>query len=48
MGEFIAEDWDLSKPLWHTLIVENYRGEDGASAIVAKGYVVAMLQYALD
>ncbi|TBU30100.1 wax ester synthase-like acyl-CoA acyltransferase domain-containing protein [Dichomitus squalens] len=38
VGEFIAEDWDLSKPLWHTLIVENYHGDDGACAIVAKGH----------
>ncbi|KAI1785169.1 wax ester synthase-like acyl-CoA acyltransferase domain-containing protein [Ganoderma leucocontextum] len=38
VGEFIAEEWDLSRPLWDTLLVENYRGEDGACAIVAKGH----------
>ncbi len=39
VGEFVAEEWDLSRPLWDTLLVENYRGEDGTCAIVARGYV---------
>ena len=42
VGEFIAEEWDLSRPLWDTLLVENYRGEDGACAIVAKGYIASV------
>ena len=43
VGEFIAEEWDLSQPLWDTLLVENYRGEDGACAIVCKGCVEIVL-----
>lgn len=37
VGEFIAEDWDLSKPLWDSILVENYQGEGGVCAIIAKG-----------
>ena len=37
VGEFIAEDWDLSRPLWDTLLVENYHDENGVCAVVAKG-----------
>ncbi|THG97098.1 hypothetical protein EW026_g4854 [Hermanssonia centrifuga] len=39
MGEFIAQDWDLSKPLWEMLIVENYEDEDGAEcALIVRGH----------
>ncbi|KAI0703948.1 wax ester synthase-like acyl-CoA acyltransferase domain-containing protein [Earliella scabrosa] len=38
VGEFIAEDWDLSRPLWDTLLVENYHDENGVCAVVAKGH----------
>ena len=40
MGEFIARAWDLSKPLWEMIIVENYHDEDGAEcALIVRGYV---------
>ncbi|KAI0741746.1 wax ester synthase-like acyl-CoA acyltransferase domain-containing protein [Daedaleopsis nitida] len=38
VAEFIAEDWDLSRPLWDTIIVENYKDDEGACAVVAKGH----------
>ncbi|PIL25474.1 hypothetical protein GSI_13364 [Ganoderma sinense ZZ0214-1] len=38
IGELIAEKWDLSRPLLDTILVENYRGEDGACAILSKGH----------
>ncbi|RDX40998.1 hypothetical protein OH76DRAFT_1412509 [Lentinus brumalis] len=38
VGEIIAEEWDLSRPLWDTVIVENYRDEDGVCAVVARGH----------
>ncbi|KAI0657933.1 wax ester synthase-like acyl-CoA acyltransferase domain-containing protein [Cubamyces menziesii] len=39
VGEVIAEPWDLSRPLWDTVIVENYHDEDGAvCAIIARGH----------
>lgn len=38
VGEFIAEEWDLSRPLWETLIVENYKDDEGVCAVIAKGY----------
>lgn len=38
MGDFIAQDWDLSKPLWEMVILENYRDEEGAQcALVSRG-----------
>ncbi|KAI0372646.1 hypothetical protein BV20DRAFT_1034364 [Pilatotrama ljubarskyi] len=39
VGEIIAEPWDLTRPLWNTVLVENYHDEDGAvSAVVARGH----------
>ncbi|KAI0644284.1 wax ester synthase-like acyl-CoA acyltransferase domain-containing protein [Trametes meyenii] len=39
VGEVIAEPWDLSRPIWDTVIVENYHDEDGAvCAIIARGH----------
>ncbi|KZS99885.1 uncharacterized protein LAESUDRAFT_765129 [Laetiporus sulphureus 93-53] len=39
MGKFIAQDWDLSRPLWELLLVENYHDEDGAeSAMITRGH----------
>jgi len=39
MGDFIAQDWDLSKPLWEMVLVENYRDEEGAEcAIISRGH----------
>ena len=37
VGEFVAQEWDLSRPLWDTIIVENYRDEDGVCAVIARG-----------
>lgn len=45
MGEFIAQNWDLTKPLWEMIIVENYHDDDGAEcALIVRGYVVAVEQ----
>ncbi|THH13443.1 hypothetical protein EUX98_g9724, partial [Antrodiella citrinella] len=39
MGDFIAQDWDLSRPLWEMALVENYRDEEGAKcAIISRGH----------
>ncbi|CCM02027.1 uncharacterized protein FIBRA_04103 [Fibroporia radiculosa] len=39
MGEFIAQDWDLSRPLWEMILVENYHDEDGAQcAVITRGH----------
>lgn len=41
MGEFIAQSWDLEKPLWEMVIVENYRDKDGAEcALIVRGFVL--------
>ena len=37
VGEFVAQEWDLSRPLWDTIIVENYKDEDGVCAVIARG-----------
>lgn len=38
VGDFIAQPWDLSRPLWNTTIVENYKDDTGAlSAMVTRG-----------
>jgi len=37
MGKFIAKGWDLHRPLWEMLLIENYRDEDGAkSALITR------------
>ncbi|KAI9063841.1 hypothetical protein FKP32DRAFT_1592077 [Trametes sanguinea] len=39
VGDFIAEPWDLSRPLWDMILVENYHDDDGAvCAVVARGH----------
>ncbi|KAL0483539.1 diacylglycerol O-acyltransferase [Acrasis kona] len=39
VGHFVAEPWDFGRPLWQTVIIENYRDETGAlSAMVTKGH----------
>ncbi|KAH8079407.1 wax ester synthase-like acyl-CoA acyltransferase domain-containing protein [Cristinia sonorae] len=39
MGQFIARDWDLTKPLWEMVLVENYNDEEGAEcAIISRGH----------
>ncbi|KAI0079247.1 hypothetical protein K474DRAFT_1592391 [Panus rudis PR-1116 ss-1] len=39
MGKFIAQDWDLRRPLWEMILVENYRDDDGAEcAIISRGH----------
>lgn len=44
MGEFIAQDWDLSRPLWEMVLVENYRDDEGAEcAVISRGYVRLLL-----
>ena len=43
MGEFIAQDWDLRRPLWEMVLVENFRDEFGAeSAMITRGFVASM------
>lgn len=43
MGDFIAQDWDLRRPLWEMVLVENFRGELGAeSAMITRGCVIWM------
>ena len=38
----MAEGWDLSRPLWDMMLVDNYHDENGAvCAVVARGYVIA-------
>lgn len=38
MGKFIAQEWDLTKPLWEMILVENYHDSDGAEcAIITRG-----------
>ncbi|KAJ2974233.1 hypothetical protein NUW54_g11923 [Trametes sanguinea] len=45
VGDFIAEPWDLSRPLWDMILVENYHDDDGAvCAVVARGCVSAGLR----
>ena len=44
MGSFIAQDWDLTKPLWEMILVENYRDEDGAQcALISRGYTISSI-----
>ncbi|CDO68178.1 hypothetical protein BN946_scf184938.g30 [Trametes cinnabarina] len=39
VGDFIAEPWDLSRPLWDMILVENYHDDDDAvCAVVARGH----------
>ncbi|KAI0628224.1 wax ester synthase-like acyl-CoA acyltransferase domain-containing protein [Trametes polyzona] len=39
VGEVIAEPWDLERPLYNMVIVENYHDDDGAKcAVIAKGH----------
>ncbi|PRP84117.1 hypothetical protein PROFUN_04108 [Planoprotostelium fungivorum] len=39
VGHFIAQPWDLSRPLWESTIIENYEDEAGAhSAMVTRGH----------
>jgi len=39
MGKFIAQEWDLRRPLWEMVLVENYRDETGAeSALITRGH----------
>ncbi|GBE87466.1 hypothetical protein SCP_1101420 [Sparassis crispa] len=39
MGEFLARGWDLKRPLWDMILVENYHDEDGAeSAMIIRGH----------
>ena len=38
VSRFVAEPFDLDKPLWGSIFVENYQGEDGAdSAMITRG-----------
>ncbi|TFK49306.1 hypothetical protein OE88DRAFT_1683145 [Heliocybe sulcata] len=34
MARFIAQDWDLSKPLWEVMVFYNYRDATGAKAAI--------------
>jgi len=39
VSKFIAKDWDLNKPLWEMLLVENYHDDDGAqSAFITRAH----------
>ncbi|KAI8974568.1 wax ester synthase-like acyl-CoA acyltransferase domain-containing protein [Trametes punicea] len=39
VGEFVGEPWDLSRPLWDMILVENYHDDYGAvCAVVARGH----------
>ncbi|CAL1709951.1 unnamed protein product [Somion occarium] len=39
MGRFIAQDWNLTRPLWEMVILENYHDEDGGEcAMVSRGH----------
>lgn len=40
MGKFIAQDWDLRRPLWEMVLVENYHDENGSEcAVITRGSV---------
>jgi hypothetical protein len=39
MADFIAQDWDLGRPLWEAKVIYNYRNETGAkSAMIARAH----------
>ncbi|KAF9816003.1 hypothetical protein IEO21_04253 [Rhodonia placenta] len=39
MGKFIAQDWDLRRPLWEMVLVENYHDENGSEcAVITRGH----------
>ncbi|OCH91412.1 hypothetical protein OBBRIDRAFT_792348 [Obba rivulosa] len=39
MGKFIAQEWDLRRPLWEMILIENYHDEDGAEcAAITRGH----------
>ncbi|TCD61046.1 hypothetical protein EIP91_009119 [Steccherinum ochraceum] len=39
MGDFIAQEWDMSRPLWEMVLVENYHDDEGAEcAVLSRGH----------
>jgi len=39
MGKFIAQEWDLNRPLWEMVLVDNYHDENGAEcAVIIRGH----------
>ncbi|OBZ65245.1 putative importin subunit beta-4 [Grifola frondosa] len=34
VGKFIAKDWDLRRPLWESMLVDNYHDDDGAECVL--------------
>ncbi|PCH44092.1 hypothetical protein WOLCODRAFT_164912 [Wolfiporia cocos MD-104 SS10] len=39
MGKFIAQSWDLNRPLWEMVLVTNYHDHEGArSAVITRGH----------
>ncbi|KIJ55141.1 hypothetical protein M422DRAFT_23789 [Sphaerobolus stellatus SS14] len=39
VAKFIAKEWDLNRPLWEILLVENYHDEEGAkSAMITRAH----------
>lgn len=43
MGSFVAQEWDLTKPLWEMVIVENYSDDQGAEcALLVRGCAIVL------